>query len=198
MQAACTFHLVRHAHHSLLGNTLAGRTPGVALSTEGGTQAEALAQHFRHSPARAVVSGPADRARQTAAPIAAALNLAPQTDSAFDEIDFGDWTGRSFKALSLVAEWDAWNDARSLALTPGGETMLAVQARAIAGLMALRVVGGAVVVVSHGDVIKAILAYALGMPLDLLHRLEVAPASRSTLVLGASFAQVLAVNLAVS
>ncbi len=73
--------------------------------------------------------------------------------------------------------------------------MLAVQARAVATLEQVRAVHGAVVAVSHSDVIKAVLAYALGMPLDLLHRLEVAPASRSVLVLGDDFARVEAVNL---
>ena len=192
--AACTFHLVRHAHHGLLGKVLAGRMPGVGLSPVGVEEAAALGRHFAAIPVRAVVASPMLRAEQTAAPIATAVHVAPQTDPAFNEVDFGAWEGQSFDALTQADGWESWNRARGLAPTPGGETMLAVQARAMAAL-ARYSEGGVVVVVTHADVIKAVLAHALGMPLDLMHRLEVSPASRSTLVLGPDFARVEAVNL---
>ncbi len=196
--AACTFHLVRHAQHGLLGKVLAGRMDGVGLSAAGFAEAEALGRHFAATPIRALLVSPMLRAGQTAAPIAAATGAAPQTDPAFNEVDFGAWQGQSFDALAQAEGWDGWNRARGLAPTPGGETMLAVQARAMAGLVAQCPAGGAVVVVTHSDVIKAVLAQALGMPLDLLHRLDIAPASRSILVLGADFARVEAVNLPVA
>ena len=195
--AACTFHLVRHAHHGLLGRVLAGRMPGVGLSPAGLDEAAALGRYFAAMPVRAVLASPMLRAKQTAAPIAAAARVAPQTDPAFDEVNFGAWEGQSFEALAQADGWEGWNRARGLAPTPGGETMLAVQVRAMAGLASHGEAGGTVVVVTHADVIKAVLAHALGMPLDLMHRLEVSPASRSTLVLGHDFARVEAFNVPV-
>ena len=193
--AVCTFHLIRHAQHGLLGTVLAGRMDGVGLSPAGHAEAQSLARHFATTPIRALLVSPLLRAEQTAAPIAAATRLCPQTEPAFNEVDFGAWQGQSLDALAQAPGWDGWNRARGLAPTPGGETMLAVQARAVAGLTRHRADGGAVAVVSHGDVIKAVLAQALGMPLDLLHRLEISPASRSVLTVGADFARVEAVNL---
>ena len=190
---ACTIHLVRHGEHGQVGQALSGRTPGIGLSDAGRLQAAALAVRLKGSGVGAVLSSPVQRARETAAPIAAALGVATVVEPGLEEIDFGAWSGQRFDALAAAPGWDAWNRARSLAATPGGETMLAVQARAVAALM--RQAGGAVVAVSHSDVIKAVLAFALGMPLDLLHRLEVAPGSRSVLVLGGDFARVEAVNL---
>ncbi len=192
---AVTLHLVRHAEHGLLGHVLAGRMPDVPLSPAGQRQAAALAARFAGSGARAVLASPVQRAGETAAPIAAALGLRTITEPGLDEVDFGAWAGRRFEALADAPGWTAWNAARGIAPTPGGEAMLAVQARAVAALAAQRAEGGSVVAVSHSDVIKAVLAYALGMPLDLLHRLGIAPASRSVLVLGEDFARVEAVNL---
>jgi broad specificity phosphatase PhoE len=192
---ACTIHLVRHGEHGLLGQVLAGRVAGVALSAAGAAQAGALAARFGGDGVRAVLTSPVQRARETAAPIAAALGLDVQVEAGLEEIDFGAWAGQRFDALDALPAWHEWNRARGLASTPGGETMLAAQARAVAALMRLRGAGGVVVAVSHSDIIKAVLAYALGMPLDLLHRLEVAPGSRSILTLGDDFARVEAVNL---
>ncbi len=192
---AVTVHLVRHAEHGLLGRVLAGRTPDVPLSPVGRRQAGTLAAHFAVGLVRAVLTSPVQRARETAAPVAAAAGLLPVVEPGLDEVDFGAWAGLGFDALADVPGWAAWNGARGLAHTPGGETMLAVQARAVAALMGQRALGGSVAAVSHSDVIKAVLAYALGMPLDLLHRLDIAPASRSVLVLGDDFARVEAINL---
>jgi len=191
-----TFHLVRHASHGLLGSVLAGRMPGVALSDAGRMQAAALARRFTGQLIAAVVSSPVQRAIETAAPIAAALGAPAQADPGFEEIDFGRWAGAAFADLDGGAAWHAWNAARGLAQTPGGETMLAAQARAVAALGALRGRYGdaAVIVVSHADIIKAVLAHVLGMPLDLIHRLDVAPASTSTLALGDGHAVVHGLN----
>ena len=191
----CTIHLIRHAEHGLLGHTLAGRQPGVALSDAGRAQADALAERYAGQAISSILVSPVQRARETAAPIAAVLGLEPLVDPGIEEIDFGEWTGAPFTSLAGAPGWSAWNSARSLAPTPGGEFMLAAQARAVSALLRQREWGGSVIAVSHSDVIKAVLAFMLGMPLDLLHRLEIAPASRSILVLGDDFARVEAVNL---
>ncbi len=180
---ATTFHLVRHAAHGLLGRVLAGRMPGVSLNEDGRAQALRLAGHFSKSSIVAVVSGPLARAQETAVPIAAALGLDVATDAGLDEIDFGAWTGMAFDALQGSVEWQAWNRFRGTAPTPGGETMLEALARALRTLARLcwAYPDGEVVLVSHQDILKSLLMHSLGAPLDLVHRVELAPGSRSVM-----------------
>lgn len=177
------FHLVRHAEHDLLGRVLTGRMPGVSLNERGRGQALGLARHFSRCAIAAVVSGPLERAQETAGPIAAALGLDVVTDAGLDEIDFGEWTGVAFEALQDAPGWRAWNQFRGTASTPGGEMMVEALGRALRVLVRLRRVHpeGEVVLVGHQDVLKALLAHNLGMPLDLMHRIELTPASRSVL-----------------
>ena len=192
-----TLHLVRHAAHGLLGRVLAGRKPGVALSAEGMAQADALADVLAGHPVRAVLSSPVQRAQETAMPIAARHRLPVLTDAGLDELDFGAWMGLTFDALAADPAWDTWNRCRSLALTPGGETMLAAQARALAAVARAQaaVPDGEAVLVGHSDMLKSVLAHLLGTPLDLLHRIELAPASRSIVVLWNGGGRVDAMNL---
>lgn len=177
------FHLVRHAEHDLLGRVLTGRMPGVSLNERGRGQALRLARHFSGCAIAAVVSSPMERAQETAGPIAVALGLEVVTDAGLDEIDFGEWTGAAFEALQNAPGWRAWNQFRGTAPTPGGEMMVEALARALRVLSRLRRVypDGGVVLVGHQDVLKALLAHSLGMPLDFMHRIELTPASRSVL-----------------
>ncbi len=192
-----TLYLVRHAAHSLLGRVLAGRTPGVGLSGEGQVQAARLADTLASRPIQAVLSSPLERAQATAAAIAARHGLPVQTDPGLHEIDFGAWTGATFSDLDRQADWHAWNRFRSLAPTPGGETMAAAQARALATVARARVAhpDGEVVLVGHSDVLKAVLAHVLGMPLDLLLRIELHPAHRCVVALFDDDVRVEGVNL---
>ncbi len=190
---AATLILVRHASHGLLGRVLAGRMAGVGLSEAGRAEAVALAGALAGLPVRAVWSSPMQRAVETAGPIAAVHGLVPVVEPGLDEVDFGEWTGLGFDTLGGAA-WEAWNRERGMAAVPGGETMLAVQARAVAVMRRAAAGGGVVVLVSHQDVLKAMLAHVLGMPLDLLHRMEVAPASRSLVRMGVGWACVDGVN----
>ena len=177
------FHLVRHAEHDLLGRVLTGRMPGVPLNERGRAQAGRLARHFAGSAVTAVVSSPLQRAQETAAPIAAALGLEVATDAGLDEIDFGDWTGLTFEALQGAPGWQAWNQFRGTAPTPGGETMLEALGRALRCLAQWRQAApdGEVVMVGHQDVLRAVLAHSLGAPLDLVHRIELGAGSCSVL-----------------
>jgi len=190
------FHLVRHASHDLLGKVLVGRGP-VSLSATGLAEAETVAAALAKAGLAAVVSSPRERALQTAGPIAARSGLEVIADPSLDELDLGEWTGARFGSLHDDPRWRAFNLFRGSTPVPGGEDMLAVQARAVALLLRLRAAhpGGAVAVVSHADVIKAVLVHFLGMPLDLMRRLEVAPASRSVVTLYPEDAIVQAVNL---
>lgn len=193
---ATTVLLIRHAEHRLQGRALVGRADGVGLSAEGRRQADGLAEWLVATPPAALYSGPLERARETAAPIAARLGLRVEIADELDEVDFGDWTGRTFGELEGGDLWRRFNAFRSGTRSPNGEHMLEVQARVVGLIERLRGrhPGGRVGLVSHGDVIRAALLYYLGAPLDLVHRIEVGPASLSVVALGADGARVLLVN----
>lgn len=191
-----TFFLVRHAEHRVQGAKLVGRMPGIGLSELGRRQAERLGQDFAGMPIEAVHTGPLDRAVATARAIGTRIGCEPVVTEALDEVDFGAWTGRTFAELEPEPPWRMWNSFRSGSRPPGGEAMLDVQQRAVGFLERLRREHGEthMVLVSHADVIRAVLAYHLGMPLDLMLRLEVAPASVSTLVVTDWDARLLGLN----
>ena len=191
-----TLFLVRHAAHDLVGRALCGRMPGVKLGEEGRAQAERLAARLSRKTVAAVQASPLERARETAEPIARHFGLGVEVAEGVNEIDVGAWTGEPFDELRDDPRWTLWNSARSVTRAPGGETMLEVQARTLAHMETLRArfADQGVVIVSHADVIKAALAYCLGLSLDGLQRFDIAPASLSTVVLGDWGAKVLSVN----
>jgi probable phosphoglycerate mutase len=181
-----TFLLIRHAHWDGVGRILAGRTPGVGLSPEGAAEADRLAGALASLPVAAVYTSPLDRARETAGPIARRLGLEPREAPGLQELDFGRWTGKPLAELEADPDWGRFNRERGTARIPGGETMGEAVARAraalaeIAGCWEDRVV----VAVSHGDIIRGVLADALGLALSRIFQLEVEPASVSVLVTG--------------
>ena len=176
-----TFALIRHGTHSLVGHTLVGRAPGVRLSPEGVHEAERLAGRLEDGPFRALYSSPLERARETAAAVAVRLQLEVKTADELNEIDFGDWTNRTLAELHDLEEWRRFNVFRSSSRIPNGEAMTDVQRRMLRLIERLCAVhpDQTVALVSHGDVIKATLAHYLGVPLDLLQRIEISPASVS-------------------
>jgi len=189
--------LCRHALTGATGIVLPGRAPGLHLSDEGRRQAEALARRLGAlRRIAAVYTSPLERARETARPVAQALGLPLRAERGLIECDFGDWTGRRLARLVRRPEWQAAQRHPSGFRFPGGESFTGMQAR-VAGTLA-RLVGGhpgrAVVAVSHADPIKAALAHALGMHLDLFQRLVIAPASVSVIVYRPEGPRVLTVN----
>lgn len=188
--------LVRHAVTPLMGRVLAGRLPGGALTVEGRRQAERLAERLSLWPVAALHTSPQERAKATAAPIGRRLRLPAGIEAGLDEIDFGEWTGRHVDALAPDGDWHRFNTYRSGTRIPGGETLLEVQTRMIGTLERLtaRHPEGTVVVVGHGDPIRAALVHFLGMPLDLMRRIEIAPASLSVVDIAAWGPTVLRVN----
>lgn len=177
------FHLLRHGEHTLQGKIVAGRTPGIGLSDRGRVEAEAAAARLAAANIAAIYASPLQRAQETAAIVAERLSLDLATRDDLDEVDFGDWTGSTFAAIRETTHYPAWATRRSLAFIPGGETMRNVQRRMVETIMDLHTVhpDAAVVLVSHGDPIRAALAFALGMPLDYLTRIEIATGSVSTI-----------------
>lgn len=182
-----TFLLARHADHDWVGRGFAGRMPGVHLNEKGRRQAETLIARLRDVPLAAIYCSPQPRTQQTAQPLAQARGLLVQVDAAFDEIDFGAWTGRTFDEVRQHGEaWTHWVERRASAQPPDGERFADVPRRAMAGLRRLVQAHpeGHVLVVSHGDVLKSIVAACLGMSLDDLERFDIAPASLTVLAMG--------------
>lgn len=190
-----TVFMVRHASHDLLGARLAGRMPGVALSAKGRAEAGRVADRLARETIAAIVTSPVARAVETADIVARRLELVPETAPALEEIDFGAWTGLRFDDLDADPAWAVWNGARAVARPPDGETMLEAQARVVGYVEARRrEMDGAIVLVSHSDVIKVAVAYYLGLPVDSWNRFDIDPASITTLVVGDWGARLLRLN----
>jgi probable phosphoglycerate mutase len=191
-----TFLLIRHAHTALVGVGLAGRQQGHGLSDEGRTQARQLAARLASVKLDAVYASPLARAMETAEAVAGTWNLPVLPLEGFNEIDFGTWTGSTFELLNGDSSWQRWNQFRSMSRPPNGEMMLAAQAQAVRELVTLheRHNDAAVAIVSHADIIKAVLSYLMGIPLDLFHRLEIDPASVSVVRLHDDDVRIICVN----
>lgn len=189
--------LVRHGVTPTTGKILPGRAAGLHLSDEGRLQAEAVAK--RIAPLQrvaAIYSSPLERARETAAPIARARKMPIRIDRGLLECDFGEWTGEKLARLSKLPEWDVVQRHPSAFRFPGGESFTELQAR-ISGALARLVAqhpGRVIVAVSHADPIKAAVAHALGMPLDLFQRIVIGTASITAIAYGRTNASALTVN----
>jgi broad specificity phosphatase PhoE len=191
-----TFLLIRHGLTADIGVRLSGRGRDPRLSATGRTQAVMLAARLRRLRLAAVYSSPLQRAIETAAPVAASHDLELETRDALGDLDFGEWTGRSFEELGALPEWRAFNEARASSRAPGGERMDEVERRAVAEVESIhdRHPGAAVAVVSHADVIRAVLLHYLGIPIDLYARLEIDPGSVSILELKPEAIRLLRLN----
>ena len=190
------FHLLRHGQHVLQGRVLAGRTPGVALSAIGRAEIASVADRLAAEKIGALYSSPLQRTQETAEILSVRLDLPVQYREDLLELDFGEWTGLTFDAVRADERWQVWRDCRSVATIPGGESMRQVQERTVKALFELRQThrDGTVLIVSHGDVIRAALLFALGMPLDFYSRIEVGVGSINTIRIGNSGIRVLAIN----
>src|SRR5437870_8513484 len=161
--------LVRHALTPTTGAILPGRAQGLHLSDEGGRQADAVARRLAALPKLAAIyASPLERARETAAAIARARGLAVRIERGLTELDVGAWTGRSLKRLSRKPEWRAVQRHPSGFRFPGGESFVEMQTRIVGALARVveRHPASVVVVVSHADPIKAVVAHAIGAHLD--------------------------------
>ena len=192
-----TLALVRHATTPDVGRRLTGRLPDVHLTAQGTREALATSRALSGVRLAAVVSSPRERAVTTALHVCEPQGLAPQVDPAMDEVDFGEWTGRSFASLDGDPAWQQFNHVPASATIPGGESVAAVAQRAAAGLreIADRHPTGTVCVVSHGDVLRLALARLLGLPLNHFRRLEIAPASITILELARNTIRLEALNV---
>src|SRR5664279_299443 len=181
--------LIRHGRTTAnASGVLAGRTAGVRLDKTGHTQAMRAAERLAAVPLAAVVSSPLERCRQTARANMKQQEVAPDltVDKGISECDYGEWQGGNLADLAKEDLWKIVQSQPSAVTFPGGESLPAMQARSVAAIRrhdaAIEAAHGPHAVwaaVSHGDIIKSILADALGMHLDVFQRLHVDPASVS-------------------
>lgn len=179
--------LIRHGRTSAnTAGVLAGWTPKVTLDDVGRSQAETLAGRLAGLPLNAVYSSPLERCRETAKRSLAPSHPKPAIDKRFGECHYGDWTGKPLKELAKDPLWKAVQAHPSSVTFPGdgGESLRDVQGRAVSAIRDANAQLGPdahYAVFSHGDVIKAVLADALGLHLDLFQRIVVDPCSVSVI-----------------
>jgi 2,3-bisphosphoglycerate-dependent phosphoglycerate mutase len=197
-----TLILARHGRTAAnVSGVLAGRSPGVVLDDKGREQARAAAERLANVPLVEVVTSPLERCRDTARILATGHDLRVRTDKRLLECDYGEWTGRPLKDLVREPMWRTVQSQPSAARFPGGESLPEMSARTVAAVRdrdaAIAAAHGDDAVwlaVSHGDIVKAVLADALGMHLDAFQRFVVDPASLSVVRYTAHRTFVLTVN----
>ncbi|WP_182523384.1 histidine phosphatase family protein [Nocardioides dongkuii] len=196
--------LLRHGRTTAnASGMLAGRQAGVRLDGTGRTQAQRAGERLAAVGLAAVVSSPLERCRQTARAVLDQQAGSPPllVERGITECDYGEWQGRPLRELAKEDLWKVVQAQPSAVQFPGGETMSQMQARAVAAVRrhdaeveAEHGPGAVWVAVSHGDIIKSVLADALGMHLDLFQRVNVDPASISIVRYTAARPAVLATN----
>jgi probable phosphomutase (TIGR03848 family) len=181
--------LLRHGRStSNTAHTLAGRSEGVDLDDKGREQAEAVVSRIGDLPIKAIVRSPLLRCERTVAPLAAALGLEPVVEDRLSEVDYGAWTGAKIGDLFKEPLWAVVQQQPSAAVFPDGEGLAQVQARAVAAVrehdrtLAEQHEGDVLwIACTHGDVIKSIIADAVGSHLDNFQRITADPASMSVI-----------------
>lgn len=191
-------HLVRHGVTEHTGHKLSGWMAGLHLTDEGRIQAETAAERLESVPFKAFYSSPLERCYETAEIIAAKHKGAKiKKVRALGEVEYGTWTGRSLKALSKTKLWSTVQRFPSQMRFPEGETLRAVQARAVDAIEGIVSTNPKhhVCCATHADVIKLIVAHYLGAHIDMYQRIAIAPSSITVLGLGEGEPRLLALNI---
>lgn len=182
--------LIRHAHSEAnAAGILSGRLPNVHLSEKGLKQSEDLARRLGNFQVSNLRISPMERCFETIAPWINSIVLpnnpkfSPIIDQELTEVDYGSWSGKKLAVLSKNRLWKTVQESPSRMYFPNGEGIAQMQSRAMKSVhqtISTKSKGSAVIV-SHGDVIKSIVASALGMHLDEFQRIVIDPASVSIL-----------------
>jgi probable phosphomutase (TIGR03848 family) len=192
-----TLFLVRHGVTDHTGHKLSGWMEGIHLNDEGRDQAKAAAEALAEVEFKAIYSSPLERCFETAEAIAEKHpRLTIQTDSDLGEVGYGKWTNRTLTSLMKTKLWEVVVHRPSAVTFPEGESFLSVQYRAVNAVEGIRRKHrkGAVCLVSHGDVIKLVLAHYLGVHIDLFQRIVTAPAGISALSVGDGVPRIWSLN----
>lgn len=179
------FYLVRHGVTSHTGHKLSGWMPDIHLTDAGRAQAEAAAESLANAPLKSIYASPIDRTAETAKIIAARHDLRVRTRKDLGEVEYGRWTNKSLKVVAQTKLWTRVQRWPAGATFPDGESFVAVQNRGVAAIEALRArhPKDHVCIVSHGDVIRLVVAHYMGVHLDLFQRIHVTPGSLTVLAI---------------
>ncbi|MDH5292545.1 MAG: histidine phosphatase family protein [Acidimicrobiia bacterium] len=189
--------LVRHAPTPETGKKLTGRLPGVSLDDKGLVLARATADRLNGVRLAAVYSSPIERTWETAIELGRPHRLDPIAEVGLLEVDYGAWSGRTLASLVKLKAWRTVQQTPSRMIFPNGESLADAQRRAVATVERLGTAhrNKTIALVTHADIIKAVLSHFLGQPLDLFQRIGAAPASVSVIDLpDQGHARVVAVN----
>ncbi len=189
--------LIRHAHSSAnASGVLSGRTEGVHLSPKGLVQSKELSKRLGDIGVKTLRVSPMIRCLETIKPWSTKFGIEPSVDEGLIEMDYGRWTGKKLRTLSKDPLWKKVQSKPSQVTFPDGEAMRAMQRRAMksVGEAAALKGKGAVILVSHGDVIKAIIASTLGLHLDQFQKIVIDPASISIINFSENSSQLLMMN----
>ena len=189
--------LIRHAPTPETGKRLTGRLPGVSLGEHGEKVARRTAERLADLRIKAVYASPLERTWETAQLVAEPHGLEPIADEGLLEVDYGAWSGRTLASLAKLKAWRTVQHTPSRFVFPDGEGILEAQHRSVQAVIRLAAAHkkDTIALVSHADIIKAVVAHHLGQPLDLFQRIGVSPASVSVLDIADGFPpRVLAVN----
>ena len=185
--------LIRHARADYRPGRLYGWTPGVHLAPDGLEEAKRLGERLEPVRFNAVYCSPLERCQETAEAVVSGRGLQIKTMDGLGEVQYGSWTGKSFKTLAKTKLWRTVQLNPSHATFPGGESLRAMQARGVEAIEDIRArhKRGNVAVVTHADLLKAVVAHYLGMHLDLFQRIVIAPASVTLFAFGDGFPRLL-------
>lgn len=191
-----TFLLIRHGETDAVGKSIMGWAPGWHLNANGQRQAEALSTRLARRRIDAIYTSPLERAVETAEAIARPHGIEPRRDEDFGEVHAGAFQGIAISELDQRDDWRRFNTFRSGTRAPGGELMIETQTRMVRRVQALAETHReqTVAIVSHGDPLRSVVAFYLGIPLDLTLRFEISPASVSVVELSEWGARVTCVN----
>jgi len=191
--SGCEVVLLRHAHSTAnLKGILAGRDNRVGLSPRGKIEAGEVADLLKSGNFDAIYSSPLRRCKETIAPLLALKKQKVEFLDGLLEMEYGRWSGKSLSLLAKEELWKAIQSRPSTVRFPGGESFSEMSLRANQAVMAKAMGNSRILIVSHGDVIKSIVAFHLGLALDLFQRISIDPASITTIRLPNS--QVIQVN----
>lgn len=190
------FYLVRHGVTSHTGHRLSGRMPDIHLSDAGLAEAEVAATSLAKVRLKSIYSSPIDRCIETARTIANKHLLPVRTRKDLAEVEYGTWTNKSLKTVARTKLWSSVQKWPAGTRFPEGESFVEIQSRGVAVLEDLRIrhPKDRICVVSHGDVIRLVMAHYMGIHLDLFQRILVTPASISVLSVTDSGPVVLTLN----
>lgn len=180
------FLLIRHGNSEAV-DFIPGRSPGVNLSSSGKNQLKELVDNLSHIQIDSIYCSPIDRTVQTARAIAESKGLLLETNEAFIEFEFGEWTGKTFKELEHIQKWKLFHEFRAGTKPPSGELIIQIQSRFVSELIRLRDLfpEKTIAIVSHGDPIRSAICYFTGIPLNMVQGITIGTASVSTLEINA-------------